>query len=77
MHVWLFVILYFLLPLSLSLSALMGFAACLSHLHLKTCAPPATINAKPGDTVGLDVTVKVAIISRKEQEKRLELIHVL
>lgn len=62
---------------SLSLSALIGFAAYLSHLHLKTCAPAATNEGKPGDTVGLYVTVKVAIISGKEQEKRLELIRVL
>lgn len=65
------------LSLPLSLSALIGFAA-LSHLHLKTCVPlPASNKAKPGDTVGLYVTAKAAIISRKEQEKRLELIHVL
>lgn len=64
------------LPLP-SLSALIGFVAFLSHLHLKTRAPPASNEAKPGDTVGLYVTVKVAIISRKEQEKRLELIRVL
>lgn len=58
-------------------SALIGFAAYLSHLHLKTCAPPTSNKAKLGDSVGLYVTVKVAIISRKEQERRLELIHAL
>lgn len=69
----LFVILY----LPLFLSALIGFAAYLSHLHLKTCAPPASNKGRPGDTVGLYVTSKVAIISRKEQERRLDLIRVL
>lgn len=58
-------------------SALIGFAAYLSHLHLKTCAPPTSNKAELGDSVGLYVTVKVAIISRKEQERRLELIHAL
>lgn len=74
--VWLFSM-YLTASLSLSLSALKGFATYLSHLHLKTCVLPASNKAKPGDTVGLYATVKVPIINWGEQEKKLELIHVL
>ena len=65
------------LPPTHSFSDLIGLAAYLSHLHLKTCASLASNKARPGYTVGLYVTAKVAIISRKDQEKRPELIHVL
>lgn len=69
--------LHYPVPSTPRFSALIGFAAYLSHLHLKTCAPPTSNKAELGDSVGLYVTVKVAIISRKEQERRLELIHAL